>query len=116
MSTNIQGKRMGPPVETKRLEVEEELHQGEEDQEEEFVLHQYDNASSLVSSNESNLRTHLKAHSGEKLNKCNQCDYACSDPSGLRIHLKIHSGEKSKECNQCDFGEKRKHMYSPIGE
>ena len=58
MSTNIQGKRMGPPVERKILEVEEELHQGEEDQEEEFVMqdNQYDEASSLAS----NLRKYLK--------------------------------------------------------
>ena len=25
----------------------------------------------------------------EKSNRCNQCDYACSDPSALRTHLKF---------------------------
>ena len=30
----------------------------------------------------------LKTHSGKKPNKCNQCDYACSDPSALRSHSK----------------------------
>ena len=49
------------------------------------------------------LRTHLKRHSGEKPNKCNQCDYASSDASDLRTHLKVHSGEKSNKCYQCDF-------------
>ena len=40
---------------------------------------------------------HLKAHSGEKSNKYNQCDYASSLASDLRIHLKVHSGKKSKQ-------------------
>ena len=50
-----------------------------------------------------NLRTHLKTHGGEKSNKCNQCGYASSYASDLRRHLKMHSGEKSNKCNLCDF-------------
>ena len=38
---------------------------------------------------------HLKRHSGEKSNKCNQSNYASSRAGALRIHLKTHSGEKS---------------------
>ena len=34
------------------------------------------------------------SHSGEKSNKCNQCDFASSYASALRTHLKTHSGEK----------------------
>ena len=34
------------------------------------------------------LKTHLKTHSGEKSNKCNQCHFACSDPGSLRRHIK----------------------------
>ena len=49
------------------------------------------------------LRTHLKIHSGEKANKCKQCDYASSDASNLRAHLKTHAGEKSNKCNLCDY-------------
>ena len=30
----------------------------------------------------------MKTHSGEKSNKCNQCDFASSDASNLRKHLK----------------------------
>ena len=33
-------------------------------------------------------------HSGEKSNKCNQCDFACSQAGTLKRHLKMHS-EKS---------------------
>ena len=49
------------------------------------------------------LMAHMKMHSGEKTNKCNQCDYASSEAGNLRKHLKTHSGEKSNKCNQCDF-------------
>ena len=42
------------------------------------------------------LRTRLKTHSGEKSNKCNQCDYASSWANNVRTHLKTHSGEKPK--------------------
>ena len=31
------------------------------------------------------MRSHMKTHSGEKSDKCSQCDYACSDPSALRL-------------------------------
>ena len=38
-----------------------------------------------------NLRTHLKTHSGKKLNKCNMCDYEYIQAGNLRTHLKVHS-------------------------
>ena len=56
-----------------------------------------------ASSDLGNLRTHLKIHSREKSNKCNQCDYASSRAGDLKRHLKTHSGEKSNRCSQCDF-------------
>ena len=31
-------------------------------------------------------------HSGEKSSKCNQCDFASSQASDLRRHVKTHSG------------------------
>ena len=52
------------------------------------------NQCGYASYNASNLRTHLKTHSGEKSNKCKQCDYASSHASNLRRHLKTHIGEK----------------------
>ena len=51
----------------------------------------------------SDLKKHLKMHSGEKSNKCNQCDYAYFLASDLKKHLKMHSGEKSNKCNQCKY-------------
>ena len=40
-------------------------------------------------------RAHLKIHSGEKLNKCNQCDSESSQEGNLWTHLKMHSEVKS---------------------
>ena len=37
------------------------------------------------------MRTHLKTHSGEKSNKCNQCDFASALACYLRTHLKTQS-------------------------
>ena len=64
---------------------------------------------------------HLKTHSEEKSNKCNQCDYASSRAGNLRTHLKTHSGEKSNKCNQCDFASSqaadlRRHFKTHSGE
>ena len=36
--------------------------------------------------------------------KCNHCDYVFSGAGNLRAHLKIHSGEKSNKCNQLRQG------------
>ena len=40
---------------------------------------------------------------GEKLNKCNQFNFASHQAGNLRRHLKIHGGEKSNKCTYCDF-------------
>ena len=63
----------------------------------------------------------FKKMSGEKSNKCSQCDFASSWAGDLRIHLKTHIGEKSNKCNQCDFaftqaGDLRKHLKTHSGE
>ena len=68
-----------------------------------------------------NLRTQLKKHNGENLNKCNQCDYASSQAHHLKRHLKAHSGEKSYKCKQCDYassdqGNLRKHVKTHMRE
>ena len=57
----------------------------------------------FASSYASSLSIHLKMHSGEKSNKFNLCDYASSWAGDLKKHMKMHSGEKTNKCNQCDY-------------
>ena len=40
-------------------------------------------------------------YSGEKSNKCKECDYAFSEADELRRHLQEHSGEKPNKCSRC---------------
>ena len=69
-----------------------------------MVIEQMENYDSVLNGAFSpHFRTLLKTRTGEKSNKCNLCEYACSDPSALRTHLKTHSGDKSNKCDQCDF-------------
>ena len=49
------------------------------------------------------LKKHLKIHSQEKSFKCNQCDYASVQAGNLKTHMSTHSGEKANKCNQCDY-------------
>ena len=48
-------------------------------------------------------KTHLKIHTGEKSNKCHQCDFTTIQTGNLKRQLKIHTGEKLNKCNQCDY-------------
>ena len=53
------------------------------------------------------LRRHLIIHSGEKSNKCNQCDHTSHCAYNLRTHRCKHIVEKLNKCNQCDFASSR---------
>ena len=66
------------------------------------------------------LKNNLTQQSGEKSNKCYQCDYASSWAAALATHLKTHSGEKPNKCNQCDYassqaGNLRAHLKTQWG-
>ena len=46
---------------------------------------------------------HMRIHSVEKSNKCNQCNLAFHHAGNLKNHLKTHSGEKDYKCNKCHY-------------
>jgi len=45
----------------------------------------------------------MRTHTGEKPNKCTECDYACSRADTLKTHMRTHSGEKPYKCSECDY-------------
>ena len=76
---------------------------------EKYDLNNFDNnitavtLTKTVSPKAADLRRHLKTHSGEKSNKCQQCDFVFCNKSALSKHLKTHSGTKSNKCDQCEY-------------
>ena len=40
----------------------------------------------------------------KKPHKCNQCNYSSTQAACLRRHFKTHTGEKLNKCNQCEKG------------
>ena len=43
-------------------------------------------------------KTHLTRHSGEKSNKCNQCNYVFSGADQMTTHLSTHTANANAAC------------------
>ncbi|XP_041642746.1 zinc finger protein 774-like [Cheilinus undulatus] len=51
--------------------------------------------------NKSELKTHVRVHTGKKTHTCKSCGKIFSFLSTLKIHTRIHTGEKPFSCQTC---------------
>ena len=60
----------------------------------------------------------IRSHSGEKLNKCNQCNYASIRARDFKGHLKTHNGEVKQmqpvQCNNASADTSNSRMHLKI--
>lgn len=64
-----------------------------------------------------NLKNHIRTHTGETPFKCAHCSYSTTTKQSLTYHVRTHTGEKPYACHQCSYrctqlGTMKNHMLT----